>query len=157
MYNRVILLGHLSKNIELRYTQSGHAIANTGMATTRKYKGADGQSKEDVLFIDVSFFGRTAEVANQYLHKGSKVLIEGRLKLEQWTAKDGTKRSKHKVDAEALKMLDSKPQSQPDHPPATSSLPPQRSQPATHQTATPQPSQPTPSFTQMETDEEIPF
>ncbi len=108
MYNKVIIAGNLSKDIEIRYTQGGSAIANTAIATTRKFKGADGTQKEEVLFIDITFFGRTAEVANQYLRKGSKVLIDGRLKLDQWSDQQNNKRSKHSISVENLQMLDSK-------------------------------------------------
>ena len=108
MYNKIILSGNLSRDIELKYTAGGMAIANTAIATSRKFKGQDGQQKEEVLFVDITFFGRTAEVANQYLRKGSKVLVDGRLKLDQWTAQDGTKRSKHSVTVESLQMIGSK-------------------------------------------------
>ncbi|HIQ47913.1 MAG TPA: single-stranded DNA-binding protein, partial [Sulfurovum sp.] len=94
MYNKIILAGNLTRDIEIRYTQSGAAIGNTGIATSRKFKSASGEQKEEVLFVDLTFFGRTAEIANQYLRKGSKVLVDGRLKLDQWTAQDGSKRSK---------------------------------------------------------------
>jgi len=109
MYNKIILQGNLSKDIEIRYSQGGSAIANTAIATTRKFKAQDGTQKEEVLFVDVTFFGRTAEIANQYLRKGSKVLLDGRLKLDQWTDKQGQKRSKHSVSIENLTILDSKP------------------------------------------------
>ena len=120
MYNKVIIAGHLSRDIELRYTNGGNAIAKTSIAASRKYKAADGQHKEEVLFIDVAFYGRTAEVANQYLRKGAKVLIDGRLRLDRWTDKQGNRQSKHKVDAENFQMLDSKAsdnrsQSKPQH------------------------------------------
>ena len=108
MYNKIIIAGNLSKDIEIRYSQSGSAIANTAIATTRKFKAQDGTQKEEVLFVDVTFFGRTAEIANQYLRKGSKVLLDGRLKLDQWTDKQGQKRSKHSASVENLTMLDSK-------------------------------------------------
>lgn len=108
MYNKVILVGNLTRDVELRYTQGGLAIAKVGLATNRKYKGQDGEQKEEVCFIDVNIFGRTAEVANQYLKKGSKVLIEGRLVLEQWNDQSGQKRSKHSVTAESMQMLDTK-------------------------------------------------
>lgn len=159
MYNKIIIAGHLSKDIELRYSQAGTAIANTAVATSRKYKSADGTQKDEVLFVDVTFYGCTAEVVNQYLHKGSKVLIDGRLRLEQWTAQDGTKRSKHKIDAESVKMLDGKPdQSQPEkhttqdnttQPPATAHQEPKQ-QPAPAQP------HPAPKFPDMDEDE-IPF
>ena len=112
MYNKIILVGNLTRDIEIRYTQSGAAIGNTGIATSRKFKSATGEQKEEVLFVDLTFFGRTAEIANQYLRKGSKVLVDGRLKLDQWTAQDGSKRSKHSVTVENLQMLDTKGQSE---------------------------------------------
>jgi single-strand DNA-binding protein len=108
MYNKVILAGNLARDIEVRYLQSGGAIANTAIATSRKFKSQTGEQKEEVMFIDITFFGRTAEIANQYLKKGSKVLVEGRLTLQQWVAQDGTKRSKHAVTVENLQMLGSR-------------------------------------------------
>lgn len=108
MYNKIILAGNLTRDIEVRYTQSGSAIGNTAIATSRKFKSQTGEQKEEVLFVDITFFGRTAEIANQYLRKGSKVLVDGRLKLDQWTAQDGSKRSKHSVTVESLQMLGSK-------------------------------------------------
>jgi len=112
MFNKVILVGNLTKDIELRYTQGGTAIANTGIATNRKYKAQDGTQKEEVCFIDITFFGRTAEIANQYLKRGSKVLVEGRLKLDQWTDQNGGKRSKHSITVDNLQMLGSKDDNQ---------------------------------------------
>ena len=105
MYNKIILAGNLTRDIEVRYTQSGAAIGNTAIATSRKFKSQTGEQREEVLFVDITFFGRTAEVANQYLRKGSKVLVDGRLKLDQWTAQDGSKRSKHSVTVENMTML----------------------------------------------------
>jgi len=107
MYNKVILVGNLTRDVEIRYTQSGSALAKVGIATSRKFK-VNGEQREEVMFIDLTFFGRTAEVANQYLRKGSKVLVEGRLILEQWVAQDGTKRSRHSVTVESMQMLDSR-------------------------------------------------
>jgi len=112
MYNKVVLVGNLTRDVEIRYAQSGSAIGNVGIATSRKWKSQTGEQKEEVLFIDLTFFGRTAEIANQYLRKGSKVLVDGRLTLQQWTAQDGTKRSKHVVTVENLQMLDSKADAQ---------------------------------------------
>jgi len=83
MYNKIILVGNLTRDIELKNTQAGMAIANTAIATSRKFT-SNGEKKEEVCFVDITFFGRSAEVANQYLHKGSKILVEGRLKFEQW-------------------------------------------------------------------------
>jgi single-strand DNA-binding protein len=152
MYNKIIIAGNLSKDIEIRYSQGGAAIANTAIAATRKFKGADGQQKEEVLFVDVTFFGRSAEVANQYLRKGSKVLLDGRLKLEQWTAQDGSKRSKHSVSVESIQMLDSRADGQ------TTAPSPQPHQAPTQEAYTPPPraTEPTPS-PQMGENDEIPF
>lgn len=108
MFNKVIIVGNLTRDIELRYTPSGTAVGGCGIASTRKFKGGDGQQKEEVLFVDITFFGRTAEIANQYLKKGSKILIEGRLKLDSWTDQNGAKRSKHTVVVESMTMLDSR-------------------------------------------------
>lgn len=113
MYNKIILAGNLTRDIEIKYTQGGSAIGNTAIATSRKFKAQDGTQKEEVLFIDLTFFGRTAEIANQYLRKGSKVLVDGRLKLDQWTAQDGSKRSRHSVTVENLQMLGGKDEEAP--------------------------------------------
>ncbi|MGB5505525.1 MAG: single-stranded DNA-binding protein [Sulfurovum sp.] len=113
MYNKIILAGNLTRDIEIKYTQSGSAIGSTAIATSRKFKSQTGEQKEEVLFVDLTFFGRTAEIANQYLRKGSKVLVDGRLKLDQWTAQDGSKRSKHSVTVENLQMLGSKDEAAP--------------------------------------------
>ncbi|MBN2825987.1 MAG: single-stranded DNA-binding protein [Campylobacterales bacterium] len=115
MYNKVILVGNLTRDVEVRYSQGGSAIANSAIATSRKFKGNDGQQKEEVMFIDITFFGRTAEIANQYLRKGSKVLVEGRLSFQQWVAQDGSKRSKHSVTVENLQMLGSRDDSMSDN------------------------------------------
>ncbi len=105
--NKVVLIGNLTRDIELQYTQSGYCVGNSGIAVTRKFKNAQGQAIEETCFIDLKFFGRTAEVANQYLHKGSKLAVEGRLKLEQWQDQSGQNRSKHVVEVESLEMLGS--------------------------------------------------
>lgn len=108
MYNRIILVGNLTRDVELRYLPSGSAVARIGLATNRRFKKQDGSMDDEVCFVDVSLFGRTAEVANQYLKKGSKVLIEGRLVLESWVDQSGQKRSKHSVRADSMQMMDSK-------------------------------------------------
>ena len=113
MYNKVILIGNLSRDVELRYTPSGTAIAKFGLATNRTYKDkTTNENKQEVMFIDVTVFGRGGETANQYLKKGSKVLIEGRLVLNQWTDQSGQKRSKHEIMAESVKFLDTKKDNQ---------------------------------------------
>ena len=107
MFNKIILVGNLTRDIELRYSQAGMAIAKTAIATSRKFT-SNGEKKEEVCFVDITFFGRSAEVANQYLRRGSKILVEGRLNFEQWVDQNGQKRSKHSVIVETMQMLDSK-------------------------------------------------
>ncbi|MGD9971369.1 MAG: single-stranded DNA-binding protein [Sulfuricurvum sp.] len=108
MYNKVIMVGNLTRDIELRYSQNGSAIAKTGLATSRRFT-MNGEKKEETCFVDITFFGRSGEIANQYLRKGSKILVEGRLQFEQWVdQQSGQKRSKHSVIVENMQMLDSK-------------------------------------------------
>ena len=108
MFNKVILVGNLTRDVEVRYLQNGNTVATLGMATNRRYKDANGENRDETCFIDVTLFGRSAEVANQYLKKGSRVLIEGRLKLDTWTDQSGQKRSKHTVVAESMQMMDTR-------------------------------------------------
>ncbi len=105
MYNKVFLEGNLTRDIELKNTSSGLTVANSAIATTRKFKSKTGESKEEVLFVDLTFFGRTAEIAQQYLRKGSNILVDGRLQLDQWTDQSGRKQSKHSVVVETLQMI----------------------------------------------------
>ena len=104
MFNRIVLVGHLTKDIELRYTQGGTAIGSSGIAVTRKFS-VNGEKREETCFIDITFFGKQAEIANQYLSKGSKLLVEGRLKFDQWADSNGQNRSKHTVVVENMTML----------------------------------------------------
>ena len=104
MFNRIVLVGNLTKDIDLRYTQSGAAIGSCGIAVTRKYT-LNGEKREETCFIDITFFGKQAEIANQYLNKGSKLLVEGRLRFDQWTDNNGQNRSKHTVAVENMEML----------------------------------------------------
>ena len=106
-YNRVILMGNITRDIELRYTQGGTAVTELGLAVNDRRKNSEGEWVDEATFVDVTLWGRTAEIAGQYLGKGSPVLIEGRLKLDIWE-KDGEKRSKLKVVGEKLQMLGSK-------------------------------------------------
>lgn len=112
MFNKVVLVGNLTRDIEMRYMPSGQAIGSTAIAVTRKYSAQNGEKKEETCFIDISFFGRSAEIANQYLSKGSKLLIEGRLRFEQWSDQNGQNRSKHSIFVENMEMLGSNPNSQ---------------------------------------------
>lgn len=109
MFNKIILVGHLTRDIELRYTPSGAAIGKSAIAVTRKYSTND-EKREEICFVDITFFGKSAEIANQYLTKGSKLLIEGVLKFEQWTDQNGQSRSKHSISVESMEMLGSKDQ-----------------------------------------------
>lgn len=104
-YNRVILMGNLTRDPELRYTSSQTAVSDVGLAVNDRRKGNDGQWIEETTFVDVTLWGRTAEVASEYLSKGSPVLIEGRLKLDTWENKEGEKRSKLHVVCERMQML----------------------------------------------------
>ena len=106
MYSKTIMIGNLTRDIDLKYLPSGAAVAKSSIATSYKYKAQDGSQKEEVCFLEFTIFGRIGEVANQYLKKGSKVLLEGRLILEQWTAQDGSTRSRHSLRVDEMKMLD---------------------------------------------------
>ena len=98
------MIGHLARDIELRYTQSQMAIGKTAIAVTRKYT-LNGEKREETCFIDITFFGKQAEIANQYLGKGSKLAVEGYLKFEQWQDNNGQNRSKHSIAVESMEML----------------------------------------------------
>lgn len=105
-FNRVVLVGNLTRDIELRYLPSQMAVCDIGLAVNDRVK-KDGQWVDETTFVDITMWGRTAEVANEYLSKGSSVLIEGRLKLDSWET-DGQKRSKLKVVCERMQMLGGK-------------------------------------------------
>ncbi|MDE6885542.1 MAG: single-stranded DNA-binding protein [Helicobacteraceae bacterium] len=110
MFNKIIIVGNLTRDVELKYLPSGSAVATLGLASNRRYKKQDGSQVDEVCFVDVELFGRTAEVANQYLKKGSQILIEGRLTFRIWSDQSGAKRSKHTITAESMQMLGSKNQ-----------------------------------------------
>ena len=103
-FNRVILVGNLTRDPELRYIPSGTAVTEVGLAVNDRRKTASGEWVDETTFVDVTLWGRTAEVASEYLNKGSSVLIEGRLKLDTWE-KDGKKNSKLRVVGERMQML----------------------------------------------------
>ncbi|NOZ40312.1 MAG: single-stranded DNA-binding protein [Planctomycetes bacterium] len=102
-YNRVVLMGNLTRDPELRYISTGTAVSEIGLAVNDRVKKGD-QWVDEATFVDVTLWGRTAEVANEYLSKGSNILIEGRLKYDTWE-KDGQKRSKLRVVAEKMQMV----------------------------------------------------
>jgi single-strand DNA-binding protein len=108
-FNKVILAGNLTRDPELRYTPKGTAIARIGLAINRRFAGEDGQMREETTFVDVDAFGKQAETIGQYLRKGRPILIEGRLRLDQWDDKQtGQKRSKLGVVMESFQFIDSK-------------------------------------------------
>jgi single-strand DNA-binding protein len=104
-FNKVILLGNLTRDPELSYTPNQTAIVSFGMAVNRKWKSKDGQAKEEVLFVDCTAFGDTGENINKYLHKGDPLLVEGRLMFSSWEAQDGSKRSKLTVTVERFQFI----------------------------------------------------
>ena len=104
-YNRIILVGNLTRDPELSYTPNNVAACKFGMATNRKWKDKDGNTREDVCFVDCKLFGRAGETFKQYMSKGQPVLVEGRLEFQQWTAQDGGKRSKHAVVVDNFTFL----------------------------------------------------
>ena len=107
-FNRVILMGNLTRDVELKYIQSGTAVTELGLAVNERRKNQQtGEWIEEPVFVDITLWGRTAEIASEYLSKGSPVLIEGRLKYDTWE-KDGQKRSKLRVVGETMQMLGSR-------------------------------------------------
>jgi len=105
-FNQVILLGNLTRDPELKYTQSQTAVAQFGLASTRAWTGQDGSSKTETCFIEVASFGRLAENVNKFMHKGSPVLVVGHLTFEKWENRDdGQKHSRHKIVAEQVQFL----------------------------------------------------
>jgi single-strand DNA-binding protein len=113
-HNRVILLGNLTRDPELRYLPSGMAVTDVGLALNDRRKNANGEWVDETTFVDVTLWGRTAEVASEYLSKGSPVFIEGRLKLDTWETQDGQKRSKLKVVGERMQMVGARGQGGPE-------------------------------------------
>jgi len=107
-FNKVMLMGNLTRDIEIRHTPSNTAVGNFGLAVNRKYKTQSGEQREEVAFIDCEAWGRTAEVMAQYLSKGRPVFIEGRLKFDSWEDKNGGgKRSKLSVVVDNFQFIDS--------------------------------------------------
>ena len=109
-FNKVILVGNLTRDPEVRYTPKGTAVTDIGLAVNRVYTTDNNEKREEVTFVDVTLWGRTAEIAGEYLKKGRPCLIEGRLQMDTWDDKQsGQKRSKLKVIGEALQLLGSRP------------------------------------------------
>lgn len=107
-FNKVILMGNLTRDPELRYTPKGTAVAKLGIAVSRKWRNDTGEMQEETTFVDVDAFGKQAETIGQYLKKGRPIMVEGRLRLDQWEDKNsGQKRSKLNVVLENFQFLDS--------------------------------------------------
>ena len=105
MINKVILIGNLGKDPEIRYTQSGAAVVNFSIATTERWKGQDGQQQENTEWHNIVAWKRLAEICSEYLHKGSKVYIEGKLQTRKWQDKDGNDRYTTEIVARDMQML----------------------------------------------------
>ena len=103
-FNRVILIGNVTRDIELKYLQSGTAVTELGLAMNHRFKNQSGEWVEEPVFVDVTLWGRTAEIASEYLTKGAPVFIEGRLKYDTWES-DGQKRSKLRVVGERMQLI----------------------------------------------------
>lgn len=108
-FNKVFLMGNLTRDVEVRHTSGNQAVANMGLAVNRRYRTQSGENREEVTFVDCEAWGRTAEVMSQYLSKGRPVFIEGRLKLDEWEDRNGGgKRSKLKVVVDNFQFVDSR-------------------------------------------------
>lgn len=106
--NKVMLIGNLTRDPELRRTPSNAAVCNLGLAINRRYKNGAGEQQEETTFVDCEAWGKTAELLNQYLKKGRPVYLEGRLRLDQWQDAEGQHRSKLRVVVEEFQFIDSK-------------------------------------------------
>jgi len=106
-FNKVIMLGNLTRDPQLTYLPSQTPVVEFGLATNRRFKTGDGQQKDEVCFIDCRAYGRLAETISKYCRKGRPLMIEGRLSFDQWEAQDGTKRSKHRITVENFQFVDS--------------------------------------------------
>lgn len=108
-YNKVLLMGNLTRDVDLKQIGNGQSVANIGLAVNRRYKTSAGGERDETTFVDCEAWGRTAEVMQQYLSKGRPVFIEGRLKLDTWKdSNTGENRSKHKIVVESFQFIDSK-------------------------------------------------
>ena len=106
-FNKVMIMGNLTRDPEQRFLPSNTAVVNIGLAVNRRWRNKEGEQQEETTFVDCEAFGRTAEVMNQYLRKGRPVFVEGRLRLDQWQDKEGNNRSKMKVVVEGFQFIDS--------------------------------------------------
>lgn len=104
-FNKVLLMGNLTRDPQLSYLPSQTAVVDFGLAVNRRWKSREGENKEETCFVDCRAFGRTAENINKYLSKGRPLFVEGRLTFDSWTAQDGTKHSRHRVTVETFQFL----------------------------------------------------
>ena len=104
-FNRVVLMGRLTRDPQARQLASGITVADLSLAISEVYKKKDGESAEKTCFVDIVAWGRQAETCAQYLKKGSPVLVEGRLQFDRWESPEGQKRSKHKIKADRVQFL----------------------------------------------------
>ncbi|MEC7882960.1 MAG: single-stranded DNA-binding protein [Verrucomicrobiota bacterium] len=143
-FNKVILMGNLTRDPELRYTPKGTAVAKLGLAVNRTWRDAEGQQQDETTFVDVDAFGKQAETLGQYMQKGRPVLVEGRLKLDQWEDKNtGQKRSKLGVILERFSFVGGGNQAG-----GNTSSP---------QSSAPSPTSDVPPFEDGPSDDEVPF
>ncbi len=106
-FNKVLLMGNLTRDPQLTYLPSQTAVVDFGLAVNRRWKSREGEDREETCFVDCRMFGRRAEVINKYCQKGNPLFIEGRLTFDSWTSQDGTKRSKLRVTVENFEFLGS--------------------------------------------------
>jgi len=104
-FNRIVLMGNLTRDPQLSYTPNQTAVVDFGLATNHRWTAADGTQRQETCFVDCRAFGRQAENINKYLSKGRLILVEGRLTFDSWTAQDGTKRSKHRITVQNFQFL----------------------------------------------------
>ena len=154
-FNKVMLMGNLTRDPELRYLPSGQAVTTFSIAVNRTYNSQSGEKKEEVTFVRIVAWGRTGEVCNEYLKKGNPVFVEGRLQSRSWDAPDGTKRSTIEVVAQNVQFLYRAPRPE--------GMPPEVGEPDAAIFEEPQQSFPTPkgsvavSKNELQPDNEVPF
>ena len=147
--NRVLLIGNLTRDPEVRMMSSGRPVCNFGLAMNRSYKDSEGNRKEETTFVDVECFGPRAEAVARFFSKGRPIFVEGRLKLDQWESKEGEKRSALRVVLDNFEFVDS---GKPDH--SSHDTPPSLSSPPTSPPASPHNE---PTKNDIDLDEDVPF
>ena len=157
--NRVMLMGNLTRDPELRYTPNNTAVTSVGLAVNRRWRNQQGESQEETTFVDCEAWGRQAEVINEYMRKGKPIYIEGRLRLDQWQDRDGNNRSKLKIVVENFQFLDSRAGDGGQRPatPAASAAASTRGGTPESATVSAEPQQPAAEPHQPVDDQDIPF